>query len=104
MSGQEGSRGQKGPAALTPLASLEFISRNFDNPALEWRRLFAEILGDFLLLLVAAGAGGVGAGTAPGLMVLAVILFMGAISGAHLNPAVRLPFAGPRGFPWAARP
>ena len=104
MSGQEGSRGQKGPAALTPLASLEFISRNFDNPALEWRRLFAEILGTFLLVLVAAGAGVVGAVTAPGLMVLAVILFMGAISGAHLNPAVSIAFAARGDFPWRRVP
>ena len=31
--------------------------------------------------------------TAPGLMVLAVFLFMGAVSGAHLNPAVSIAFA-----------
>ena len=30
---------------------------------------------------------------APGLMVMAIILFMGAVSGAHLNPAVSLAFA-----------
>ena len=29
----------------------------------------------------------------PGLAVLAIILFMGAVSGAHLNPAVSLAFA-----------
>jgi aquaporin Z len=115
MRGQEGSRGQKGPPALTPLASLEFTGRNFDNPALEWRRLFAEILGTFLLVLVAAGAGVVGAVshgqisrtaavTAPGLMVLAVILFMGAISGAHLNPAVSIAFAARGDFPWRRVP
>ena len=41
---------------------------------------------------------------APGLLVLGVILFMGAISGAHLNPAVTLSFA-PRGdFPWRRVP
>jgi aquaporin Z len=55
----------------------------------------SEIPGTFLLVLVAAGAGVVGAVshgeiswaaamTAPGLMVLAIILFMGAISGAIL--------------------
>ena len=31
--------------------------------------------------------------TAPGLMVLAIILFMGKVSGAHLNPAVSVAFA-----------
>jgi aquaporin Z len=30
---------------------------------------------------------------APALMVMAIILFMGAVSGAHLNPAVSIAFA-----------
>ena len=55
-----------------------------------------------MLVLVAAGGGilhGKGqislaaAVVAPGLMVLAIILFMGAVSGAHLNLAVSLAFA-----------
>jgi aquaporin Z len=37
---------------------------------------------------------------APGLMVMAIILFMGAVSGAHLNPAVSLAFAMRGDFPW----
>ncbi len=36
---------------------------------------------------------------APGLMVLAIILFMGAVSGAHLNPAVTIAFALRTDFP-----
>ena len=52
MSSQKVSREQKGHSALTPLASLEFTRRNFDDPALEWRRLFSETLGTFLLVLV----------------------------------------------------
>ena len=36
---------------------------------------------------------------APGLMVTAIILFMGAVSGAHLNPAVSLAFALRGDFP-----
>ena len=81
------------------LLMLEFGDRkDFDDPRLEWRRLFSELLGTFMLVLVAAG-GGILHGSfrsasrqpwsPPGLMVLAIILFMGAISGAHLNPAVR---------------
>src|SRR6266568_3227147 len=105
MSSREVSRDQQEHSALNPLANaLEFNRRNFDDPALEWRRLFSEVLGTFLLVIAGAGGGVVNAVsdgaisrtaavTAPGLMVLAIILFMGAISGAHLNPAVSIAFA-----------
>jgi aquaporin Z len=93
---------------------LEFGSRTqFDDSGLEYRRLFSELLGTFFLVLVAAGGGilhGQGqislpaAVVAPGLMVLAIILFMGAISGAHLNPAVSLAFAVRGDFPWKRVP
>ena len=93
---------------------LEFGSREqWDDPKLEWRRLFSELFGTFLLVLVAAGGGIlVGEGqitlaaavVAPGLMVLAIILFMGAVSGAHLNPAVSLAFAMRGDFPWVRVP
>jgi len=85
------------------MLELEFgTSDDFDNPGLEWRRLFSELLGTFFLVLVAAGGGilhGLGqisltaAVVAPGLMVMAIILFMGAVSGAHLNPGVSLAYA-----------
>ena len=88
---------------------------DFQDPSQEWRRLFSEVLGTFFLVLVAAGAGmmnqafsgAIGRAasvTAPGLMVLAVILFMGKISGAHLNPAVSLAFAARGNFPWIRVP
>lgn len=93
---------------------LEFGSRTeFDDPELESRRLFSELLGTFMLVLVAAGGGilhGKGqislaaAVVAPGLMVMAIILFMGAVSGAHLNPAVSLAFAVRGDFRWRRVP
>ncbi len=96
------------------LLALEFGDRkDFDDPRLEWRRLFSELLGTFMLVLVAAGGGilhGKGqislsaAVVAPGLMVLGIILFMGAISGAHLNPGVSLAFALRGDFPWKRVP
>jgi len=42
--------------------------------------------------------------SAPGLMVLAIILFMGAVSGAHLNPAVTFAFALRGDFLWRRVP
>lgn len=87
--------------------------REFNDPALEYRRLFAELLGTFMLVLVAAGGGVLhakgeisltAAVVAPGLMVMAIILFMGAVSGAHLNPIVSLAFALRGDFPWRRVP
>ncbi|MGN8159595.1 MIP/aquaporin family protein [Salinisphaera sp. RV14] len=91
------------------------LSPNFLNSKLEWRRLFAELWGTFLLVMVAAGGGVVRAVSdgqlslamivvAPGMMVMAIIYFMGAVSGAHLNPAVTLAFAVRRNFPWRRVP
>jgi aquaporin Z len=37
-------------------------------------------------------------------MVMAIILFMGRVSGAHLNPAVSIAFALRRDFPWRRVP
>ena len=88
---------------------------DFQNPKQEWRRLFSEAFGTFFLVLVAAGGGMMGqafpntisraaAVTAPGLMVMGIIMFMGKVSGAHLNPAVSLAFAARGDFPWRRVP
>jgi len=107
------------PGPLGPLARYEqsIIDRinDFHDPRQEWRRLASELLGTFFLVLAAAGGGMMGhafpgvisrsaAVTAPALTVLAIILFMGKISGAHLNPAVSVAFALRRDFPWGRVP
>jgi aquaporin Z len=89
-------------------------ARDFTDLSAEWRRLFSELFGTFLLVLVGAGGAVMDAKTgsigraasvvAPGLMVMAVILSMGAISGAHLNPVVSLAFALRRDFQWRRVP
>jgi aquaporin Z len=91
------------------------VAPDFSDSTLEWRRMFAETWGTFLLVLVAAGGGVVrvlSGGSlslamivvAPGLMVMAIIYFMGTVSGAHLNPAVTLAFAVRGNFPWRRVP
>src|SRR5258705_9518231 len=103
-----------GPAARAGWRPLELeasTSGEFDDPALEWRRLFSEILGTFLLVMAGAGGAVVNAVSggqvsrtaavaAPGLTVMAIILFMGGVSGAHLNPVVSIAFGLRRDFPW----
>src|SRR3974390_1829124 len=104
---------------LGPLARYEqnIIERitDFNDPRQEWRCLFSELLGTFFLVLAAAGGGMMGhafpggishsaAVVAPALTVMAIILFMGQVSGAHLHPAVSIAFALRRDFPWRRVP
>jgi aquaporin Z len=88
---------------LTAEQRLLDVFRNFDDPSQEWRRQFAEFFGTFLLVVVAAGGpmvaraipGSVShtaTAVAPGMMVTAIILFMGRTSGAHLNQVVSAAF------------
>src|SRR5690348_2544964 len=88
---------------------------DFKDDSLEWRRLISEFVGTFLLVVAGAGGGVVdaythgqigraAAVTAPALTVMAIILFMGAVSGAHLNPAVSIAFALRLEFPWRRVP
>jgi aquaporin Z len=119
--GQPGGRETLTVHEISPsLARAAFGSglpwvKDFADTSYEWRRLTAELVGTFLLVLVAAGGGAVAAlhgadvgraaqVVAPALMVMAVILSMGAVSGAHLNPVVSVAFSLRGEFPWRRVP
>jgi aquaporin Z len=123
-SGMSVERGEQHPAAVGELSPALMRPlggrtppwvRDFDDLSYEWRRIGAEIVGTFLLVTVAAGGGVVAAYSggqigrtaqvvAPALMVMAVILAIGAVSGAHLNPVVSVAFAIRKDFPWRRVP
>jgi aquaporin Z len=89
--------------------------RDFADLRYEWRRWFAETFGTFFLVAAGAGSAVVAAShpgsigpsaraAVPALMVVALILATGAVSGAHLNPAVTVAFALRGEFPWKRVP
>jgi aquaporin Z len=111
---QQSSAGESRVSAYIDREVIGYLE-DFKDPSQEWRRLFSELLGTFFLVLVAAGGGMMGqafpntisrtaAVVAPGLMVMAIILFMGKVSGAHLNPAVSIAFSLRGDFPWRRVP
>jgi aquaporin Z len=105
---------QRAAVVLRSFGQPNSVVRQFDfwDDSYGGRRLFSELLGTFFLVLVAVGADMVNARfggsavpysarvVAPALMVVAIILFMGTVSGAHLNPAVSIGFALRGDFPW----
>jgi aquaporin Z len=119
---KSGAGAPDGSTGLHPdnyLQALEDLAdsriKDFEDPGQEWRRLISEFVGTFFLVLVAAGAPMVGhkypgtvtlamAVVAPALMVMAIIMFMGKVSGAHLNPGVSIAFALRGDFPWVRVP
>jgi aquaporin Z len=97
------------------LGNKEKHNAELTRPYLALRRLLAEVLGTFLLTLVAAGGGVIGAVSggaislnalvvAPALLVMAMIYTVGNLSGAHFNPVVTLAFAIRGDFPWRRVP
>jgi len=84
------------------------IDAEIARPAFR-NRLFAELIGTFILVFAGTGAivvdKATGSVTHPGialtfgLIVLALVYALGDISGAHFNPAVTLGFAAARRFP-----
>ena len=82
--------------------------------SLTGRRLLAEAIGTFFLVLIGPGTmmvdaysggaiGPAGVALAFGFVVIAMIYALGHLSGAHINPAVTVAFWSARRFPAVCR-
>ena len=98
---------------MTGLAEKRVTDLSESGP--EYRQVLTEMLGTFVLVLVAAGAPAIGAKfeasisreamvAAPGLAVMALVYAFGDVSGMHINPAVTVAFAMRGAFPWRRVP
>ena len=110
---QEASQGGRSKGSI---GWLRYRARQLESAeSMPWtlmpRILFAEFVGTWALVMVAAGGGTIAAAAspqtglaanvvAPALMVGALIYVLGPISGAHFNPAVTFAFAVRGDFPW----
>ncbi|QBD76605.1 hypothetical protein EPA93_11555 [Ktedonosporobacter rubrisoli] len=81
----------------------------------ELRRLLAEVIGTFMLVIVEAGGivvadlfhqdiNSAAHYASCGLIVMAIIYALGSVSGAHINPAITFAFALRKDFPWKRVP
>lgn len=89
------------------------MSSDWSDRSIEGRRLIAEAIGTFFLVLIGPGTamvdaftggavGHVGVALAFAFVVIAMIYALGHLSGAHINPAVTLAFGSVRRFPAAS--
>jgi len=97
-------------------AATRLNEEQFDFSRPEYPRFLSEAWGTFLLVVVAAGGGVIGAtafggdltlamnALGPAMMVMGIMFFMGTIFGAHLDPAVTLAFAVRGNVPWRRVP
>ncbi len=115
MSGSPERTSRRGVVCREPDEDETPWIRDFHNPEYELRRVFAEALGTFFLVLVTLGSfvanikshGQVpldAQAVAPGLAIMAIIYSIGSVSGAHVNPAVTFSYALRRNFPWRRVP
>jgi aquaporin Z len=115
VTGRPGAGAPRGPVYREPNDDETPWIRDAHDPSHELRRLFAEALGTFFLVLVSVGAVVVDAkshgdvslavqAVVPGLAIMAIIYAIGNVSGAHVNPAVTFAYALRKNFPWRRVP